>query len=121
FASAQSPADDIQALREQIRLLDQKLRVLERNQELKDESAAAAAKAAPKITASDGRVEIASADGAHSLRLRGLIQGDFRGYDAANDPNDTFLLRRTRLIFEGKFARNFNYIIQPEFGGTVQI
>ncbi len=122
-ARAQAPSrdDDIQALREQIRLLDQKLRVLERNQELKDETAAAAAKAAPKITASDGRVEIASADGAHSLRLRGLVQGDFRAYDAANDPNNTFILRRARLIFEGKFAKNFNYVVQPEFGGTVQI
>ena len=120
-ASAQSPADDIQALREQIRQLDQKLRILERNQQIKEEAVTAAAKTAPKITASDGRVEIASGDGAHSLRLRGLIQGDFRGYDAANDPNDTFLLRRTRLMVEGKFARNFNYVIQPEFAGTVQI
>src|SRR5688572_733348 len=120
-AQAQSRDDDIQALREQIRQLDQKLRILERNQELKEETATAAAKAAPKITASDGRVEIASADGAHSLRLRGLVQGDFRGYDAANDPNNTFLLRRARLIFEGKFAKNYSYVVQPEFGGTIQI
>ena len=32
-------ASDLDALREQIRLLDQKLRVLERNTELKDEAA----------------------------------------------------------------------------------
>lgn len=121
-ARAQSPGDEIQALREQIRQLDQKLRILERNLELKEETATAAAKAAPKITASDGRIEIASADGAHSLRLRGLVQGDYRYYyDSPNDAADTFLLRRARLIFEGKFARNFNYVVQPEFGGTVQI
>jgi phosphate-selective porin OprO/OprP len=120
-AQAQSRDEDIQALREQIRQLDQKLRVLERTQELKEETAVAAAKAAPKITATDGRVEIASSDGAHSLRLRGLVQGDFRGYDAANDPSNTFLLRRARLIFEGKFNKIFNYVIQPEFGGTIQI
>ena len=122
-AQAQAPSrdDEIQALREQIRQLDQKLRVLERKQELKEEETASAAKSAPKITASDGRIEIASADGANSLRLRGLVQGDFRAYDAANDPNDTFVLRRTRLIFEGKFAKNFSYVVQPEFGGTVQI
>jgi phosphate-selective porin OprO/OprP len=120
-AQAQSRDDDIQALREQIRQLDQKLRVLERTQELKEETATAAAKAAPKITASDGRVEVASSDGAHSLRLRGLVQGDFRGYDAANDPSNTFLLRRARLIFEGKFNKIFNYVIQPEFAGTIQI
>jgi phosphate-selective porin OprO/OprP len=120
-AQVQSTDDQIKALREQIRQLDQKLRVLERNQELKEETAAAAATAAPKITASDGRIEIASADNAHSLRLRGLVQGDFRGYDAANDPNNTFLLRRARLIFEGKFNKIFNYVIQPEFAGSVQI
>ena len=113
--------DDIQALREQIRQLDQKLRILERNQELKDETATAAAKTASKLTASDGRVEIASGDGATSLRLRGLVQADYRYYEAANDAPDTFLLRRARLIFEGKFAKNYQYVIQPEFGGTIQI
>jgi phosphate-selective porin OprO/OprP len=118
---AQSRDEEIQALREQIRQLDQKLRVLERKQEIKDEEAAAAAKAPPKITASDGRVEIASADGAHSLRLRGLIQGDFRAYDAANDPSNTFLLRRARFIVEGKFNKIFSYFVQPEFAGTVQV
>jgi len=112
-------ADDINALREQIRLLDQKLRVLERNQELKDETAAADAKKLPKITVSDGRVEVASSDGANSLRLRGLVQGDARFYfDDANAAQDQFLLRRARLIFEGKFAERFNYAIQPEFAGS---
>lgn len=122
-AQAQTPSrdDEIQALREQIRQLDQKLRVLERKQELKDEETAAAAKALPKITTSDGRIEIASADGANSLRLRGLVQGDYRYYDSANDAADTFLLRRARLIFEGKFAKNFSYVVQPEFAGTIQI
>ncbi len=118
-AQAQTPSHDeeIRALREQIRQLDQKLRVLERKQELREEETAAAIKALPRITTSDGRIEIASADGANSLRLRGLVQGDFRSYDSANDPNDTFLLRRARLIFDGKFAKNFSYVVQPEFAG----
>ncbi|MBC8039270.1 MAG: hypothetical protein H7Y06_01880 [Opitutaceae bacterium] len=112
-------ASDLDALREQIRLLDQKLRVLERNSELKDETAAADAKKLPKITVSDGRFEIASADGANSLRLRGLVQGDGRFYfDDANAAQDGFLLRRARLIFEGKFAERFSYVIQPEFAGS---
>lgn len=120
-AQAQTAAspDDVAALREQIRLLDQKLKVLERNLELKDETAAAAAKAQPKITAADGRFEIASADGANSLRLRGLVQGDARFYfDDANAATDKFLLRRARLIFEGKFSERFNYVVQPEFAGS---
>lgn len=109
--------DDIKALREQLRLLEQKILVLER----KEEAATAAANAAPKLIASDGRIEIASADGANSLRLRGLVQADHRFYDSANDAADSFLLRRARLIFEGKFSGMFQYVIQTEFAGTVQI
>lgn len=112
-------ASDVESLREQIRLLDQKLRVLERNSELAAETAAADAKKQPKLTASDGRIEIASSDGANSLRLRGLVQADGRFYlDDANAAQDRFLLRRARLIFEGKFADRFNYVVQPEFAGS---
>lgn len=117
-AQASSPAE-LEALREQIRLLDQKLRTLERNLELKEETAAANAKKQPKIVASDGRFEIASADGANSLRLRGLVQADARFYlDDANAAQDRFLLRRARLVFEGKFSDRFNYVVQPEFAGN---
>lgn len=108
---------EIKALREQIRLLEQKLLVIERKQELKDEAAGAST----NVAAADSRVEITSGDGATSLRLRGLVQADYRGYDAANDPNDTFILRRARLIFEGKFNNIFSYVIQPELAGTIQI
>jgi phosphate-selective porin OprO/OprP len=63
FAAEASP-DDIAALREQIRLLDQKLKVLERKQEIKDDDVATAAKSAPKITISDKGFTLASGDGA---------------------------------------------------------
>jgi phosphate-selective porin OprO and OprP len=122
--SAQSASSsDLDALREQIRILDQKLRILERKGEIAAETAAADAKKLPKITASEGRFEIASADGANSLRLRGLVQGDARLYfDGANAAQDRFVLRRARLIFEGKFAERFSYVVQPEFAGaTVSI
>lgn len=115
------PANELAELREQLRLLEQKILILERKQELKDEAATAAAKSVAKVTASDGRIEIASGDGSTSLRLRGLVQGDYRWYDAANDPNDTFILRRARLIFEGKFNNVFSYVVQPELAGTIQI
>lgn len=119
LAAQNATASDIEALREQIRLLDQKLRVLERNSELAAETAAADAKKLPRITASDGRFEIASADGANSLRLRGLVQADARFFfDDSNAAQDQFLLRRARLIFEGKFSERFNYVIQPEFAGS---
>jgi phosphate-selective porin OprO/OprP len=106
------PADELSELRDQLKALEQKILVLERKQELKDETAATAAKAAPKITAGDGRIEIASGDGANSLRLRGLVQADYRWYDAANDPADTFLVRRARLIVEGRFNQLFSYVVR---------
>ena len=114
-------ASDLDALREQIRLLDQKLRILERNTELKDEAAVAAAKKQPKLTVGDNRIEVASADGANSLRLCALVQADARFYlDKANAPTgqDGFLLRRARLIFVGKFNDNLQYTVQPEFAGS---
>ncbi len=119
-AQAQTTApDDVAALREQIRQLDQKLRVLERNLELKDETATAAAKAQPKLALGDGRFELTSADGANSIRLRGLVQADGRYYvDGTNATTDTFLLRRARLAFEGKFNNIFAYTVQTEFAGS---
>ncbi|MFA6959666.1 MAG: porin [Opitutaceae bacterium] len=121
--AAQTTANsELDSLREQIRLLDQKLRVLERNYELKEEAAAASAKKQPKLTVGDGRIEVVSSDGANSLRLRGLVQADARFYlDDANAAQDGFVLRRARLIFEGKFSDIFQYVVQPEFGGTVQL
>ncbi len=123
-------AGDLDALREQIRQLDQKLRVLERNSELKEEAAVAASKKQPKLTVGDNRIEVVSADGANSLRLRALVQADARFYlDSATtgpgqnpaNAQDGFLLRRARLIFEGKFNDNLQYTVVPEFGGTLQI
>jgi phosphate-selective porin OprO/OprP len=113
-------ADELTQLRDQLHALEQKLLVLERKQEIKDEAAAAAPKPTV-ITAADSRIEIISGDAATSLRLRGLVQGDYRYYDSANDPADTFLLRRARLIFEGRFNKIFSYVVQPELGGTIQI
>src|SRR5690606_36137821 len=118
-AQTNAAPDEIAALREQIRLLDQKLKALERNIELKDEAAAAEAKKQPKLTVSDGRIEVASADGKNLLRLRGLVQADSRWYlDDTNATNDTFVLRRARLIFQGKFSDIFDYVVQPEFAGS---
>ena len=113
--------DDLNALREQIRQLDQKLRILERSQEIKDETAAADAKKQAKITFTDKGLGFASGDGANYLKLHGLLQADSRWFfGGKNGPNnnDAFLIRRARLIFEGGFAKNYEYLLVPEFGGA---
>jgi phosphate-selective porin OprO/OprP len=117
---AQSRDAELESLREQIRQLDQKLRVLERKQEIKDDDAATAAKAAPKLTISDKAFTLASGDGANSIKLRGLVQLDNRLFfnDGGGITNNTFILRRARLITEGTFAKNYSFQLVPEFGGT---
>ena len=120
-----APADsaDLQALREQVRALEQQLKVLARQIELKDEAATAAAPTIPKITVNDKGVTIASADAANSIKLRGLVQLDHRAFfndggAAANLNNNGFVLRRARLITEGVFAKNYSYQLVTEFGGS---
>jgi len=127
-------SDDIQALRAQIQQLDQQLRILERKQEIKDEEAAAAAKAAaakasadqtgaaasePKITINDKGFTLASADGADSVKIRGLVQLDSRVFfgDQGASTNG-FFLRRARLISEGTFSKLYSFQFVTEFGGT---
>src|SRR3954470_22936218 len=75
---AADQSEEIKQLREQLRALEQKLLVLERKQEIKDEAAAAAAPTTAKVTATDKGFAIASADGANSIKLRGLVQLDHR-------------------------------------------
>jgi phosphate-selective porin OprO/OprP len=120
-----APADsaDLQALREQVRALEQQLKVLARQIELKDEAATAAAPTIPKITVNDKGVTIASADAANSIKLRGLVQLDHRAFfndggAAAGLNNNGFVLRRARLITEGVFAKNYSYQLVTEFGGS---
>jgi phosphate-selective porin OprO/OprP len=112
-------AAEIAALREQIRLLDQKLRVLERKHELAEEAAAAAAPTTAKVTVSDRGDTLASPDGANSIRVRGLVQMDARFFGADGGiVNNAFVLRRARLITEGQFARNYSFQLLTEFGGS---
>jgi phosphate-selective porin OprO and OprP len=107
-ASAESA--EIQELREQIRALDHQLLVLERKQEIQDE----------KVTVSDKGFALASADAANSIKLRGLVQLDSRVFfhDGGGVLNNSFVLRRARLITEGVFAKNYSFQLVPEFGGT---
>ena len=118
---ADQASDELQTLREQVRLLDQKLKVLERKQELKDEDAATAAKTAPKIALTDKGFTLSSVDGANSIKIRGLVQLDSRlffGDHGGTLVNNSFVLRRARIITEGTFAKNYSFQLVPEFGGS---
>ena len=109
--------------------LDQKIRVLARNNELAAETAeaqaAARAKETPRITAGANGFAISSADTNFVFRLRGIVQLDSRSFFDDNpylQGNDGFYLRRARPIFEGTVFRDFDFNLTPDFAGnTVQI
>jgi phosphate-selective porin OprO/OprP len=117
-----APADsaDLQALREQVRTLEQQLKVISRQIEIREEAATAVASTTPKITINDKGFTLASADAANWVKLRGLVQLDSRLFfnDGGGVVNNAFVLRRARLISEAQFAKNYGFQFITEFGGT---
>ena len=124
--AASSPAlandsEELEKLRALVQELDQKIRVLDRKNELAEEAAAAKKKETPVVKASEKGFGLQSADGQHEIRLRGLLQADGRGFvdgrnqtqkaapgastagylDNTEDANSTALLRRVRPTIEG--------------------
>ncbi|MEW6125773.1 MAG: porin [Acidobacteriota bacterium] len=59
-----------------------------------------------------------SADGAFETTIGGYAQLDFRGYASGNHPPNTFLIRRARLILEGRLHRYYDYKIEGDFSDT---
>jgi len=119
--SAQSAsASDVEALREQIRQLDQKLRVLERNTELNTEKVAADAKKLPVVAISDKGFTVTSSDKAFSIKLGALAQFDARFFlDHDGVPNrDSFFLRRIRTPLSGTVGSIYDFNITPELGAN---
>src|SRR3569623_305660 len=105
---------------ERLESLDQKVRVLERKLELSEEDAAAKAKQQASVSAGDTGVAIKSAGGDFELRFRGYQQGDSRNFFGDSDYRltNTFLVRKARPVFEGTFAKYFDYRLMPEFAGS---
>jgi phosphate-selective porin OprO and OprP len=65
---------------DQLRQLDQQVRILARDRELDQETAAAAAKNQPKLSVGPGGLSVSSADSNFVFRLDGVIQVDSRTF-----------------------------------------
>lgn len=118
-AVAQSSPDTIEALKQQIQELDQKVRVLERKRELDQDTSAEKAKTTPVISAGANGFSLRSADTNFVLKIRGYIQADARFYPNDNKSgtsNDTFLMRRVRPIIEGTVYDKYDYRVMMDFG-----
>jgi phosphate-selective porin OprO/OprP len=125
-AAATAPAEGTETAKtpeERIEELDQKLRVLERRDEVEAEQAAEKAKSAASVTAGRDGFSIRSADSAFQLRLRGYVQLDGRFYsdDHLKRGVDTFIVRRARPILEGTVFKIFDFRMMPDFGGGTTV
>jgi phosphate-selective porin OprO/OprP len=105
--------------------VEEKLRILERRQEIQQETAGERAKQAdekakktPVIKAGEKGFSIASPSGDYELQLRGYLQADGRFFvgDSTHLGTDNFILRRVRPILQGTIARYFNFKIMTDFG-----
>lgn len=107
-----------ETLDERVERLEQELRIVKRQLELRDEERANKAKeqAIVKAGAKDGFV-IQSPDQAYQLKLRGVVHTDGRFFVDNEPAASTFTLRRVRPILEGVLARHVAFRVMPDFGG----
>ena len=118
FPAHANDQQEINRLKALIEELDQRVRVLDRKQEIATEEAAARQKSTPIVTASDKGFGIKSADGDFEYRLRGVAHLDYRrfeGNSSAATVADGFLFRRIRPTFEGTVFKNYSFRFTPEF------
>lgn len=135
-------SDELEQLRALVQELDQKVKVLDRKSELAEEAAAAKKKETPVVKASEKGFSLESADGKNVIKLRGLLQADYRAYDGGvndvrnrsdqragnldangfHEAADTALLRRVRPTIEGTLFGKYDYRFTPDFGnGSAQV
>src|SRR5919197_2471825 len=114
------------AVQERLEALERKVRTLERQLEVEQETKAAdKAKQTATISAGAEGFALKSTDEAFQLKLRGLLQADGRWFfEGENIPvatpnngnDDTWLLRRVRPILEGTVFNIFDFRFTPDFG-----
>jgi phosphate-selective porin OprO/OprP len=99
--------------------LDQRLRVVERRQELEAEADASKAASAPVLSLNEKGLSVKSPAGDFEVKLRGLVQADARyfGGDASAAQTDTLLFRRIRPTLEGSWGKLVGFRLTPEFAG----
>src|SRR6478736_43923 len=123
-SNAQTSEVDVNALIQRLQELEQKVKIMERKDELDKEAGAEKTKAAPTVSIGANGLVATSADTNFVFALHGLLQVDSRTFvdDGGIQGNDSFLIRRARPIFSGTVFRDFDFMFVPDFGGsTVQI
>lgn len=114
-------SEELEKLRTLVQELDQKIRVLDRKNEIATEEAAAKKKETPVVNAGPSGFGIKSADGQFEYRLKGLVQFDNRHFESddnnsSTNNSDGFTARRIRPTFEGTLFGKYDFRFTPEFG-----
>jgi phosphate-selective porin OprO and OprP len=119
FAAATADADELADLRRRLDEQEQKIKILERKLELREEVNATAAAADPVVRAAPNGFSLQSPDGANAIRLRANLAVDGRHFFDATTPStaDTWLLRNVRPIVESTLNGIYDFRLVPEFGG----
>ena len=117
-AQAQSSDDKIQQLEQKIDNLDQRLRVSERQREIKAEEDADKEKTAVHVTANGGPFTIRSGAGEFILRIGADFQVDNRTFPGESPLplTDQTLIRRARPTISGTLYKYVDFYVRPDFG-----
>ena len=106
--------EDLPALIKRIDDLEQQLKILERNREADQQTAADKSKDAASVTLGLNGLIVRSADSNFVMDLHGYAQADARFYLGQKTTPDTFLLRRVRPIVEGTVWKQFDYRLMAD-------
>jgi len=135
-ADPASDAAEIQALREQIVLLQKRLDAIEAREAAAQAKAAAApapattaaapAAAAPAKSSPDATTvkfnskgfSLSTADGGFGFQIRPRLQNDFHFFPDSRDGNNEFYVRRAILSLRGNIGDSVRWIVSPNFGGS---
>jgi len=118
-------ADDdtsIDSLKRQIQDLDQKVRILERKDELEKETTAEKAKTTPTVSLGANGFSVRTVDSNFVFKVRGYVQTDARFYadnGSGGTAYDTFLIRRARPIFEGTVYEKYDFKVMLDFASGI--
>lgn len=117
LTAAANDSSELEQLRALVQELDQKIRVIERKDELAAEDAAKAKAEQPVIKASDKGFGLESADGKFKFKLGGLFQGDSRyvDTDTSGVKENDFLLRRAEADFQATVFGKYDFRLLTEF------
>ncbi|HEY3756040.1 MAG TPA: porin [Opitutaceae bacterium] len=149
---AQPPQDsqtEIQALHQEVRLLEQRLDALEKSRSIAPNPSAPGAvveagpvinssvpgpaggaapnpppaKGGAHINADDSGFHLVSGDGSTSLHLGGIVQFDSREFfgDGGGALNNSFVLRRARVLTDGTFDNLYSFQFVPDFAPTTGV